>query len=85
MIDRGEDQRGAAEASVAAAGIGPGDLAALNHSQFMRRAEAAYMAAVLEAADCNKRRAAEIAGMTYDTFCRRVAALDLRFRVVIGA
>lgn len=58
-------------------------------SSFQQRAERAYFAAALVRAGGNKTRAAREAGLTYDTFCRRVARLGLRVepaaRVIVDA
>ena len=54
------------------------------YSAAMKAAEAEYLISVLEACACNKTKAAEVAGLTYDTFCRKVKALNLRFKVVQG-
>lgn len=44
--------------------------------------EREYFTAILNAANCNKTRAAELAGMPYSTFCKKVSGLGLQMRVV---
>lgn len=47
-------------------------------SEVLMEAERRYICAVLNAADGNKAKAARMAGLTYQTFNRKLATLDLR-------
>lgn len=54
------------------------DLSGKTYAQAMREAEAAILVAALNAANCNKARAAEKIGLSYDNFRKKVGGLKLR-------
>ena len=51
--------------------------------QAMKDAEQDYLLRVMNEAGCNKSKAAELSGLHYDTFCRKLAALNVRLKAVI--
>jgi DNA-binding NtrC family response regulator len=73
-----EKDRGGAAASEVSVAIG-----GRTFTQAMRDCEAQYLAACLEAAGCNQRKAAERAGLNYETFRRKVSGLKVKYLVVI--
>jgi DNA-binding NtrC family response regulator len=50
------------------------------HAAALRSFEAALFVAALNGVNCNRRKAAASLGMAYNTFLRRLAALDLNFQ-----
>jgi transcription initiation factor TFIIIB Brf1 subunit/transcription initiation factor TFIIB len=59
------------------------DLAGRSFAEVMLDLEAQYLAGCLEAAGLNQREAAERAGLTYDTFRRRFAAIRPRLTITV--
>lgn len=52
-------------------------------NQVMKDVEAAYIIQLLETFNMNKTQAARAAGLSYHTFVRKVASLDLEFTISV--